>query len=1056
MTIVAAWLAGGALVVGVLLAAGALGGGSTKTVTAIQNAAATTETVADTTSAGGTSDEALYAQTSPGVVEIKATMGAGGGGTGSGFEVDDEGTVVTAAHVVDEATSVRVLLQDGSTRSAEVLGVDDASDLAVIRFDPEGAELHLLEMADSAELKVGASVAAIGAPFEYAWSFSTGIVSGLDRTIEAPNGFTVAHAIQTDAAVNPGNSGGPLLDAEGDVIGVVDQIATDGSADQSSGVGFAVPSNLVVAELARLEAGETVEHAYLGVATSSGEAVDGAQVAEVPQGSPAAEAGVKQGDVITELDGETIGDSEDLVAAIAEHEPGDAVTLEVETRLQLDGAEGDARRPAGRIEHGLSPGRGAAALRPAASTPLSSRSQALYKNPRRARIGSRRRRHLAGGSPGTGALMTESVAASSTRPARRRRLRTLTTAFVWRSSPSGGRGRLRLGGGDRSQPRPVQADPPLRAALPPAPPAPANSLLAEEASGVTYDPVTETLFIVGDGGTSVVQVDKEGKLINSMTLAPGSARRARPSTTPRASPTSARHGEEFVITEERESKLDRFTYVPGGELTRAAVKTVMIGNDNDNIGIEGVTNDPLNPGHMIAVKESGPERIYSTDIDWAAETATNFEGTAGEGELFPAADAGTLDFSDVYALANVPGISAAEESNLLVISQESGEVVNISRAGHVNSRLAELAEPSDTISVPEMTNEGVTMDQNGTLYIVDEDGGGSQAHPQLWVYEPQTAADTPPTAVTLGNQVELAAGSDHRRAGQGRHRHGHRPRRLRRKQPQRDRPRREPLRSRPQRPLPEGRDGAESVDPGRIRSHGRRSTTRPRRKPRRDQRALQADRHAERRRHLLGAGRDHRGRAVEQRQSPFEADWFELTNVGTTKVDLTGWRMNDNHASFASSVPMEGVTSLAPGHSAVFVNGTEAKANEFIADWFPGGAPAGFQIGWLPEGRAQHGRRPGQHLRLDRGQGLRRRIRRLAGGGALRHLRQHRRARRRRDDRPDHHHAQRRRHERSLQRQRRQRNRLAGHRPGEDARWRSPRSRPGAAAGPNTKPTGSS
>jgi S1-C subfamily serine protease len=369
MTIVAAWLAGGLLVVGVLLAEGALGGGgSSKTVTTIQNAAATTKTVADTTSSGGTSDEALYASTSPGVVEIKATIKSGSGtseseagrspfgesggpeglegygaegfgqepessessATGSGFEVDDEGTVVTAAHVVDEASSVQVILQDGTTRSAEVLGVDDASDLAVIRFDPEGAELHPLELADSSELKVGASVAAIGAPFEYAWSFSTGIVSGLDRTIEAPNGFTVAHAIQTDAAVNPGNSGGPLLDAEGDVIGVVDQIATDGSADQSSGVGFAVPSTLVAAELAQLEAGESVEHAYLGVATAtSAEAVDGAQVAEVAQGSPAAKAGVKQGDVITELDGEAVSDSEDLVAAIAEHKPGDAVTLEV-------------------------------------------------------------------------------------------------------------------------------------------------------------------------------------------------------------------------------------------------------------------------------------------------------------------------------------------------------------------------------------------------------------------------------------------------------------------------------------------------------------------------------------------------------------------------------------------------------------------------------------------------------------------------------------------------------------------------------------------------------
>jgi putative serine protease PepD len=366
-TIVASWLAGGALVVGVLLASGALGGGSDRTVTTIQNAAATTETVAARTSSAGTSDESLYETASPGVVEIKSKITSGsssseaeaggspfgesGGGegygqipegyggeaqsnestaTGSGFEVDDEGTVVTAAHVVDEASSVEVILEDGSTRDAEVLGVDDATDLAVIRFDPEGAELHPLALADSSALKVGASVAAIGAPFEYAWSFSTGIVSGLDRTIEAPNGFTVAGAIQTDAAVNPGNSGGPLLDAGGKVIGVVDQIATDGSADQSSGVGFAVPSNLVAAELSQLEAGEAVEHAYLGVATSTAdESTDGALVGEVAQGSPAAEAGVEQGDVITELDGEAVSDSEDLVAAIATHSPGDKVTLEV-------------------------------------------------------------------------------------------------------------------------------------------------------------------------------------------------------------------------------------------------------------------------------------------------------------------------------------------------------------------------------------------------------------------------------------------------------------------------------------------------------------------------------------------------------------------------------------------------------------------------------------------------------------------------------------------------------------------------------------------------------
>jgi S1-C subfamily serine protease len=348
-TIVAAWLAGGLLVVGVLLATGSLTGSSATEVTTVKQAAATTP-VADTSGGDTTTAEALYESTSPGVVEIKSVISgvesqaspfgrepeqSESSATGSGFIVDEEGTVVTAAHVVDEASSVKVILQDGTVRSAEVLGVDDATDIAVIRFDPEGAELQTLELGDSSSLKVGASVAAIGAPFEYAWSFSTGIVSGLDRTIQAPNGFTVSHAIQTDTAVNPGNSGGPLLDAEGDVIGVVDQIATDGSADQSSGVGFAVPSNLVASELEQLEAGETVEHAYLGVSTgtASGETA-GAQVAEVVQGSPAAEAGLQRGDIITALGEEQVASTEDLVAAIATREPDESVTLEVERDSQ--------------------------------------------------------------------------------------------------------------------------------------------------------------------------------------------------------------------------------------------------------------------------------------------------------------------------------------------------------------------------------------------------------------------------------------------------------------------------------------------------------------------------------------------------------------------------------------------------------------------------------------------------------------------------------------------------------------------------------------------------
>jgi uncharacterized protein YjiK len=551
--------------------------------------------------------------------------------------------------------------------------------------------------------------------------------------------------------------------------------------------------------------------------------------------------------------------------------------------------------------------------------------------------------------------MTEPVAAPTARPAGPRRLHGLSIAFflanvallaVAISSASAAVTEVNL-----AQYKRIHR---YELPLPPGTAAPANSLLAEEASGVTYDPVTETLFVVGDGGTSVVQVSKTGTLIDSMTLAPGNSPQGTTfyDTEGVAYVGQAPSGEpELVITEERESKLDRFTYVPGGELVRSAAKTVVIGKDNNNIGIEGVTNDPLNPGHMIAIKESGPERIYSTDINWETETATNFEaeGTGpGEGELFPAADAGTLDFSDVYALANVPGISAAEESNLLVISQESGEVVNITRSGHVNSRLAELAEPSDMISVPDMTNEGVTMDQNGMLYIVDEDGGGSQAHPQMWVYEPQGNNGTAPTAVSLGSQTNA---------------------------------------------LPESTTGARvrvaTVTVTDTDGHGENdlavtgpdasdfevdhnglylkagtvlnATTKPEYEVSVtvDDPAVGTTPDATSLPYKLtvtpssGGGTSSAQVAITEvsawgsGNSSVLADWFELTNVGTTKVDMTGWRMIDNHAAgFSGSAPLEGVTSLAPGSSAVFVEGTEATANEFKTDW---ALPAGSQIGWVPD-----------------------------------------------------------------------------------------------------------
>ena len=338
--LVASALLGGGASAGILAATGQLDGGAT---TIIQRPAAATTTVGSSASAGLDAG-ALYAGAAAGVVDITVKTSAPGasaspfGGapqgseataTGTGFFVDDQGHIVTAAHVVDGASSVSVKLQDGTTRKATVLGKDDATDVAVIRIDPSGLSLHPLALGSSGALAVGDPVAAIGDPFGYARSLSTGIVSGVDRTIDAPNGFTVSHAIQTDAAINPGNSGGPILDASGKVVGIADQIATDGSAEQSSGVGFAVPIDLVKSSLSTLEAGGSVEHAYIGIA--SADAADGGAIASaVTAGGPAAKAGLRSGDKITALGGTPVADSNALVAAIAGHKPGDKVSVTVE------------------------------------------------------------------------------------------------------------------------------------------------------------------------------------------------------------------------------------------------------------------------------------------------------------------------------------------------------------------------------------------------------------------------------------------------------------------------------------------------------------------------------------------------------------------------------------------------------------------------------------------------------------------------------------------------------------------------------------------------------
>ena len=236
--------------------------------------AAATPGTAIASKAQSLSAEQIYRQDSPGVVDISVTTGAASqngvspfgpsGGSaqaeGTGFVYDTSGNIVTASHVVDGATAIQVRFEDGSVAKATLVGTDPSSDTAVINVKVASSKLRPLALADSGDVQPGQGAVAIGSPFGYEESITAGIVSAVDRSIEAPNGYSIPNAIQTDAPINHGNSGGPLIDAGGKVMGVNVQIAADDSAgsSQNAGVGFAVPSNTVKRVVDDLVAGRTV------------------------------------------------------------------------------------------------------------------------------------------------------------------------------------------------------------------------------------------------------------------------------------------------------------------------------------------------------------------------------------------------------------------------------------------------------------------------------------------------------------------------------------------------------------------------------------------------------------------------------------------------------------------------------------------------------------------------------------------------------------------------------------------------------------------------------
>ena len=270
----------------------------------------------------------VYAAASPSVASVRT-----GQGSGTGFLVDSNGTIVTNAHVVGDNKQVQVRFNDkGEYHDAQVLSVDASTDLAAVKVDASDAQgIRPLQLADSDSAQVGDSVVAIGYPLGLDRTATAGIVSGLERKIESPNGFSIDKVIQTDAAVNPGNSGGPLLNAKGQVIGVNSQIATAaGGGEGNVGIAFAIPSNTVKQVLPSLESGTAPQHAYLGLQTTAPRSGDGALIAETTSGGPSARAGLQQGDVVKDVDGHSISTPDDVAAAIADLKPGDKVKVTVD------------------------------------------------------------------------------------------------------------------------------------------------------------------------------------------------------------------------------------------------------------------------------------------------------------------------------------------------------------------------------------------------------------------------------------------------------------------------------------------------------------------------------------------------------------------------------------------------------------------------------------------------------------------------------------------------------------------------------------------------------
>ncbi|GII63792.1 hypothetical protein Skr01_38770 [Sphaerisporangium krabiense] len=352
------WTNGRKAIAGLALAAVAIGGGAAGAFVATAAAGGqpvvTSPIIRPASDSSATTVADVAKAVQPSVVSITVT-GGGGQAEGSGVILSTDGLILTNNHVVSGAGGggqVQVKFSDGKTASATIVGTDPTTDLAVVRASGVSG-LTKAALGDSDKLRVGDAVLAIGSPLGLEGSVTAGIVSALDRTLTVggesqqqqqlppgwgggfgrqqqqsqDSGTTIGGAIQTDAAINPGNSGGALVNASGQVVGINSAIATNGG-DGNIGVGFAIPINTASQVADQIIKTGKATHAYLGVnlADATGDA-QGAVIGSVQQGSPAEQAGLKAGDVITKLDGKPVSGAETVVGAVRGYRPGTKVTV---------------------------------------------------------------------------------------------------------------------------------------------------------------------------------------------------------------------------------------------------------------------------------------------------------------------------------------------------------------------------------------------------------------------------------------------------------------------------------------------------------------------------------------------------------------------------------------------------------------------------------------------------------------------------------------------------------------------------------------------------------